>query len=500
MKLRDVVEHIPGLVISGLVDLDAEVSRVSFDSRDVGPGCLFVALVGANSDGHRFVDVARDNGATAVLVNADSGCTDGLTCRDTRAMLPKLSAVVYGEPSCHLRVVGVTGTNGKTTTSYLLEQVFASAGARVGVIGTVGYRWGGRVEPAANTTPESAVLQGLMARMRADDVTHVMMEVSSHGLATHRVESTYFDAMLFTNLTQDHLDFHGTMTAYRDAKARLFGEHVVAARTAGKHPVAVINVADDYGDFMASCARGAGARVVTYGMPTADLSAENVQTSIQGTTFDLVMKDVADTGNARIVSPLLGRFNVENMLGVVGVARALGMPLEDVVAGLANASGPPGRLERALDAPATFVDYAHTPDALDNVIATLRPLAAGRLIVVCGCGGDRDRAKRPLMAQSCEAADIAILTSDNPRTENPESILEMMVAGLSQPVSSVFPEKGGVTVHVDRRAAIEMAVGRATPEDVVLIAGKGHETYQEIGTQRYPFDDLKIAQEAGRKR
>lgn len=498
MKLGTLVEQIPGLKVAGHVDLGVEVDRVTFDSREAGPGALFVALVGARSDGHAFVDRARELGASAVLA-MDGRVDSAIVCEDTRAILPQVAAAVYGNPSRALVVIGITGTNGKTTTSYLLEQVFSHARRRVGVVGTVGYRWPGHIERAANTTPESATLQRLMSQMVRADVDHVIMEVSSHGLATHRVEETLFDCVLFTNLSQDHLDFHGTMDAYRDAKGLLFSKHVRASVAAGKTCAAVINLDDDAGGMFAELAAEAGAKVVTYSTrQPADICAAGVKFGIDGTAFDLMSRVAGASGLRRVVSQLLGGFNVENILGSIGVAVALGLSLDQAVAGVARAVGPPGRMQKALDSPATFVDYAHTPDAIDSVVDTLRPLTKGRLIVVCGCGGDRDRTKRPLMAVAAMRADIAVLTSDNPRSEDPEAILADMTRGVDAAVSYEWSETG-VIVCADRAAAIEMAIQNARSNDVVLIAGKGHENFQEVGEERRPFDDVKVAQAAGAK-
>ncbi len=496
MRLGNLLAKIPELGVVGEFDSEVEVTGVAFDSREVRPGLLFVALVGADADGHRFLDSARERGAAAVICQRGQAVGNCIVCDDTRALLPKIAATVYDWPSLKMRTIGVTGTNGKTTTSFLLEQVLAYADREVGVVGTVSYRWPGHEEPAANTTPESATLQRLMAQMVADEVSDLVMEVSSHGLASHRVEETFFDAVIFTNFTQDHLDFHGTMAAYRDAKATLFGRHVASSVGHGKQTIAVINLDDGEGRFLADLAQKSGARVVTYGLnPGADLCATDLQSKVSGTSFRASGHVFEQVINLDIHTPLLGAFNVENLLAVMATTLGLGVSASLVVEGIKQAVGPPGRLERALDTPPTFVDYAHTPDALESVLETLRPLTQGRLIVVCGCGGDRDRAKRPLMAKAAEAADIVVLTSDNPRTEDPDLILDDMARGLTLPISLDFPAEFGVIRRVDRREAIHLAVQNATADDVVLIAGKGHETYQEVGRVRLPFSDMQVAQE-----
>jgi len=496
MRLSELLAQIPELEVVGQVGLDADVIGVAFDSREVRPGMLFVALVGAEADGHRFLESARKNGAVALICQRGNSAVDCIVCDDTRALLPTIAATVYGFPSLKLRTIGVTGTNGKTTTSFLLEQVLAFAKRRVGVVGTVSYRWPGHEEPAANTTPESATLQRLMATMVDEDVSELVMEVSGHGLATHRVEETFFDAVVFTNFTQDHLDFHLTMAGYRDAKARLFGQHVASSVQQKKLPLAVINLDDPEGAYFAGLAEQNGANVVTYGLKTeANFNASDIHFDVSGTSFRARGDVFGQTVDMRIQTPLLGAFNVENLLAVIATALGLGISPPVVIEGVKQAAGPAGRLERALETPPTFVDYAHTPDALESVLETLRPLTLGRLIVVCGCGGDRDRAKRPLMAHSAEAADVVVLTSDNPRTEDPEAILDDMVQGLTQPVSDSFPQATGVIRRVDRRDAIREALRNATSNDVVLIAGKGHETYQEVGRERRPFNDVLVAQD-----
>lgn len=499
MNVRDLVASMSGVEVRGQVDLDAPVMSVAFDSRQAGPGVVFVALVGANADGHTYIDRVRAAGASVVVAQADHEVDNCLVVPDTRAALPGIASAVYQAPSSQMQVVGITGTNGKTTSSYMLEGVLSRLGRRVGVLGTVNYRWPEHEEPAANTTPESAVIQGLLRRMKTAQVDTAVMEVSSHGLATHRVEQTLFDVVMFTNLTQDHLDFHGTMAAYREAKARLFTHHVRASLAAGKHPVAVVNIDDPVGEAFAAEAASAGARVVRVGTgDQADLRASDVRFDVRGTTFRVSGEMLGQSVDAQVFTPVLGQFNVENLLGVMAAALSLGALVDEVVRAVGDVLAPPGRLERALSKPDTFVDYAHTPDALQRVLETVRPLTSGRLVVVCGCGGDRDRDKRPLMAAAASRiADVVVLTSDNPRFEDPEKILDDMVPGLTIPLTQDFPAHQGALRVTDREQAIAEALRHAGPDDVVVIAGKGHETYQEIRGERRDFSDVAVARRLG---
>ncbi|TXD37530.1 UDP-N-acetylmuramoyl-L-alanyl-D-glutamate--2,6-diaminopimelate ligase [Lujinxingia vulgaris] len=481
---------------------DVALSAVTQDSRQVAPGTLFVAVRGERFDGHAFVEKAIDQGASAVLVDEgfDTSALSGpvLSAPDTRAILGHLGATFYRHPSRELDVVGVTGTNGKTTVSYLVEAIAREAGREVGVIGTINNRWKDRVEPTVNTTPDGLALHRRLREMADDGVDLVIMEISSHGLALGRVDGVAVDVAIFTNLTRDHLDFHKTMEAYRDAKRLLF-TRVLPERleVRGVPGEAIINTDDDEGQALAAIlSDDPRLKVTTYGttapgkddlVNTTQLRATLVQMRIDGTSLTVASSDA----NLRIETSLHGEFNVSNILAATGAARALGLADEAIAAGLRNLSGVRGRLQRVEGpegTPAVFVDYAHTPDALKRVLETLRPMVEGKLRVVFGAGGDRDRDKRAPMGRiASELADHVIITSDNPRSEAPAAIIAQIEDGV------ISREGLEVQTEVDRQAAIEIAVGDAAPDDVVLIAGKGHETYQEIAGERRHFDDAALA-------
>jgi UDP-N-acetylmuramoyl-L-alanyl-D-glutamate--2,6-diaminopimelate ligase len=399
------------------------------------------------------------------------------------------AARLHGDPTAALRTIGVTGTNGKTTSAYLVRALLEAAGEPTGLLGTVTSVIGGAEHPVARTTPEAIDLQATFAAMRAAGDTHCVMEVSSHALALGRADAIHWAAAIFTNLTQDHLDFHPTMDDYFAAKCRLFFE--------GRPEVAIVNVDDPYGARLARELREAGAdgaaRLVTVGIdsPGADLRATEIESSFAGSAFC--------AGGLRLRSPLPGRFNVMNVLGAVAAVRALGVDDATIAAALPEAGRVPGRFEPVEEGQdfAVLVDYAHTPDSLENVLQAARPLAANRLLCVFGCGGDRDRGKRPQMgAISARLADHTIVTSDNPRSEDPAAIVAQILAGIADPDAG-----GRVEAIVDRHAAIERAVALAVPGDVVVIAGKGHEQGQEFeGGRKLPFDDVGVAREALRAR
>ncbi|MDQ7819784.1 MAG: UDP-N-acetylmuramoyl-L-alanyl-D-glutamate--2,6-diaminopimelate ligase [Armatimonadota bacterium] len=478
--LRLLLQQISPVTVRGAVDRPVEA--VVSHSDDAVPGSLFVAVRGRMHDGHTFVGQAVARGATVVVVERPVPVPDHVTqvvVEDSRRALAELSAAWYGHPSRDLTVVGITGTNGKGTTAHLLEAALTRAGYRTAVIGTLGVTVGAVTTPLQRTTPEAPELQGLLRRLADGGVQVVAMEVASHGLVLHRVTATRFRGAVFTNLTQDHLDFHGTLDAYREAKARLF-------RMVEPSGFAVVNADDPSAEAMARASR---APVTTYGVRApADVRATDVQVGLDGVRF------VAVTGDGRcpVRLRLRGRFNVSNALAALAAARALGVALEAAAAGLEDVAGVPGRFE-AVDAGQPFaviVDYAHTPDGLRRALEAARDLASGRVVVVFGCGGDRDRTKRPVMGRiACELADRVIVTSDNPRSEDPMAIIEEILAGTRGAADRV-------DVEPDRRAAIYRAVALARPGDVVLIAGKGHEPYQEIAGVRHPFDDRRVAAEA----
>ncbi len=470
------------------------IRGVCYDSRRVRPGDLFVALTGRKADGHDFIPQVAAAGAVAVLAErpVESPAPAALVPSTLEALSP-VSLRFYGHPSAGLCVVGVTGTNGKTTITYMLESIWKAAGRKSGVIGTVEYRWGKKTERATNTTPFSADIQRLLARMKTDGVTHVAMEVSSHALELHRVDGMEFRAGIFTNLTRDHLDFHQTMENYFEAKAKLFDRLLPTGK---KRKFAIINADDAWAEKMLARVR---CDRLTYGVRSpADLSAENVSLSAEGTSFDLAV------AGRRVPVRLgsVGMHNVSNALAAAGAALSLGIPMSSVQKGLRSFRGAPGRLERVVLPSkkrgvssalsfSVFVDYAHTDDALKNVLEALRPLASGRLITVFGCGGDRDRTKRPLMGDvAVRMSDYVIVTSDNPRSEEPQRIALDIEVGIRRTGLSHYE------VVLDREQAIRKAVGLAKPGDVVLVAGKGHETYQIFKDRTVDFDDRVAVQQA----
>lgn len=456
-----------------LGDAEVLVTGVTHASTEVVPGDLFVCVPGARADGHDFAPAAIGAGAVALVVERGLDVpVPQAVVRSVRVAMGPIADALHGHPSRSLDVVGITGTNGKTTTTYLVESILRAAGRRTGVIGTTGVRIDGIARPYPRTTPEATDLQSLLRTMVEDGVGAVAMEVSSHGLAQHRVDGTRFACAVFTNLSQDHLDFHGSMEAYFAAKARLFEPAFARA--------AVINLDDPMGERL----RRADLPAVTFAIDRdADLRATAVRTDATGSSF------AVDGLEVRV--GLRGRFNVANALAAIGVARTLGIGDDAIVGGIEGLRGVPGRMESVEEGQPflVLVDYAHTPDGIDNLLRAARPLAAGRLIAVFGCGGDRDRAKRPLMARAAVAgADHVIVTSDNPRSEDPEAIIADILPGLRD---------GNATseVEVDRRAAIRRAVTAARPGDVVVIAGKGHESGQEFADVTLPFDDRAVAAE-----
>jgi UDP-N-acetylmuramoyl-L-alanyl-D-glutamate--2,6-diaminopimelate ligase len=477
---------------SDLKDIGAGPTGVSYDSRCVKPGELFVALKGQHADGTSFARDAIGRGATAVISEqpAPSGIpVPWLTVEHARLALALASAKFYDDPSTEMQVVGITGTNGKTTTAFLIGSIFDAAGIRCGVLGTVGYRIGDKVREATHTTPEAPEVQRLLREMVDERCKACAMEVSSHALSQQRVEGTRFAAAVFTNLTRDHLDFHSSMESYFQAKRRLFEMLPVGAP-------ALINADDPRGAAFAE----AGGRTVTYAVSRpADITPGPLSFSLDGLTFDVR----TPRGTIHVQSSLVGRPNVYNILAAVSTATALGLSFDAIERGLAALKGVPGRFQVVSDPKDDFtvvVDYAHTDDALRNLLETARPLARGRLITVFGCGGDRDRTKRPLMgAVAGRLSDVIVLTSDNPRSEDPNRILAEVQRGLSgETRRDTGPSVLSIT---DRRAAIRRAIELARAGDIVLVAGKGHEKYQVVGDQVIPFDDAAVAREAlGRRR
>jgi UDP-N-acetylmuramoyl-L-alanyl-D-glutamate--2,6-diaminopimelate ligase len=453
---------------------DVEVADLAYDSRAVGPGTLFFCVPGFQTDGHDFAPRAVEQGAVALVVERplDLGVPE-VRVPSVRAAMAPAAAAFYGDPTDRLDVVGITGTNGKTTTAFLVRALLEAAGRQTGLLGTVTSVVGGEERAVVRTTPEAIELQRDFAAMLAGGDAACAMEVSSHALALHRADAIHWAVAVFTNLTQDHLDFHPTMDDYFVAKRRLFETAPAAA---------VVNVDDPYGRRLAADLPDA----ITFGIESEDAAvrARDVAFGLTGSTFTL--------DGLELRSPLPGRFNVLNVLGAVAAVRALGVPDERIADTLPGAGRVPGRFEPVDEGQpfAVLVDYAHTPDALENVLREARDLARGRLIAVFGAGGDRDRGKRPLMGRAArELADRVVVTSDNPRSEDPEAIIAEILEGAGNGPS--------VEALVDRRAAIEHAVGLAAPGDVVVIAGKGHEQGQEFeGGRKVPFDDVTVAREA----
>jgi len=462
---------------------DADVTDVTADSRRCRAGSCFVAIRGTEADGHRYIGAAVAAGAVAVICEdpaaAPAGCA-WATVKDGRAAVARLAQAIRGWPARRLACIGITGTNGKTTVAHLVRAILADAGHSPALLGTIAYETGDRALPAATTTPDPVTLAGLMAEMVAAGRTHLVMEASSHALDQRRTEGIDFHVAVFTNLSGDHLDYHHTMGEYRAAKLRLF-------EALGPGATAAINRDDEAGEALA---RATPAHVRWYGLSSAaDLWARINVIDSTGTDFTLVSAG----GETPAHTPLIGRHNVMNCLAAASAADALGVTMPAVAESLRRIECIPGRLQRVpSDAPFdVFVDYAHTDDALANVLGALRPVTRGRVIVVFGCGGDRDRTKRPRMAHVAEhMADQVVVTSDNPRTERPEEIIEEICSGFSP---AGFDR---ASVEPDRRAAIARGVGQARAGDVVLIAGKGHETYQVFGTERIHFDDVEVASEA----
>ncbi len=483
---QKLLDELPECSLQG--DVPATVSGVTDDSRKVATGECFVAVTGFRQDGRRFIPDALSRGATMVVAEPPDPLPEERVLRvlvpAARPALAALADAYWGHPSRALTVVGITGTNGKTTTSYLVDALLRTRGGPTGVIGTVQYRLGDETTPAAQTTPDAAELQAMLARMRDAGVRGVSIEVSSHALALSRVGGIDFDVAIFTNLTRDHLDFHGTFDEYRRAKRRLF-QLLAGSEKPGR--TAVVNTDDPAGAGMVA---GLAVPVLTFGLRRAAMVRAAEYTSALDGIRVLVE---TPRGRARLRSPLIGEHNVMNLLGAVACGIALDLPLDEIAGALASVSAVPGRFER-VDAGQSFlvvVDYAHTPDALERVLVTARALTAGRLVVVFGCGGDRDRTKRPIMGEiGTRLADRVWVTSDNPRSEVPEAIIEEIVAGI--PAGT--PADRCVTMP-DRHRAIEGALRWARPGDCVVIAGKGHETYQLIGAEVLPFDDRAVARQ-----
>jgi UDP-N-acetylmuramoyl-L-alanyl-D-glutamate--2,6-diaminopimelate ligase len=480
MRLDELVADLPGAAVRG--GGNAEIASVTVDSREVTPGCLFAALPGTKRDGADFVPEALRRGAAAVLTPRPIGglAVDQVISADAAATLGRMAHRLFGDPTQHLRLVGVTGTNGKTTVAFLLRHLLRQTGLRCGMTGTI-LDDDGMVElPAKMTTRDAPAFARSLAAMVANGCDAAVSEISSHALAQGRVDGASFAAGVFTNLSRDHLDYHGDMDAYFAAKARLF------EGLAGEAP-AVLNAQDPYCERMAAAAGGPVCRYAVGESSDADLCAIIRSGDLQGTDLFLFYRG----RRVPIRLPVVGHHNVQNVLAAVLAALELGADLEDVGRALVSFPGVPGRLERfdAAQGFSVFVDYAHTDDALARVMAVLKPLTRGRLHVVFGCGGDRDRGKRPLMARAAEdAADRVVVTSDNPRTEDPDAIFADIRTGFTSP--------GTVEWVPDRAEAIAHAIRTAASGDAVLFAGKGHEDYQDLATGRVHLDDRELVRDA----
>lgn len=484
MNLRKLLSILPFYEFNKEID-DLTINSIEIDHRNIHSGDLFVCIEGFTVDGHDYAEKAVKNGAVAILSEkklADLS-VPVIIVKDTSRSLAMIAANFYHFPSNHLSLVGVTGTNGKTTITYLLEEIFKTNQQKTGLIGTIQMKIADKSYPVKNTTPNALVVQKHLHEMVKQQVDVAVMEVSSHALDLGRVFGCDFDIAVYTNLSQDHLDYHKDMDDYLRAKSLLFSQLGNNYQLTNQK-FAVINADDRYSDHIQ---KSTGQHIVSYGIHSnADVTAQNIKLNISETTFTLI----TPVGSTDITSRLIGKFNVYNMLAAASVALAKKVPLEIIKTALENISGINGRFEQVIEGQnfATIVDYAHTPDSLENVLETIKEFAKKKVYVVVGCGGDRDRTKRPLMADvALKYADLAIFTTDNPRTEDPEAILADMTNDLRQ---------SNYEVIIDRKQAIYKAVNLATTEDVILIAGKGHETYQEINHVRYDFDDHQVASEA----
>ncbi len=491
---------LPGLplILSQKGPKDIEITGITHNSQEVKPHSLFVAIRGFTVDGHRYIPDALRRGATCIVLEDPAWITSDtdvlfIQVPDSREALARLAATFYGNPSEKLTLIGITGTNGKTTLTYLLESILEKEGRATGVMGTINYRFRKNIIPAETTTPDALSLQRILGEMLDEKIETVVMEVSSHALALHRIDGCHFDVAVWTNLSQDHLDFHSTMEEYFDTKKTLFTRHLASSKKEGKH--AIINIDDPYGRRLA---KEQTLSLTTYGTtPRADVHPTKAEMSASGISMEVH----TPKGSVSITSSLVGRHNQSNLLAATATALALGIPLETIRDGLQTVTVP-GRLETVENrlGITVLVDYAHTPDALKNVLTSLRPLTKGRLITLFGCGGDRDKKKRPKMGKIAEElSDSLILTNDNPRSEPPQQIIQEIESGIKTlpllPEDAFRSGQRGYAVVPDRKEAIRLAIDSANPGDIVLIAGKGHESYQVIGSKRISFSDVLAARE-----
>jgi len=493
MKLMQLTSVLTAAVIDG--NGDVEIGGIETDSREVKPGDLFICLPGHTQDGHLFAAQAAEKGAVALVVERKLE-TDlpQVIVKDSRFAMAALASTFFNQPSERMKMIGVTGTNGKTTTTYLIEKILNDHGLKTGLIGTIQMKYDGQSFPMPRTTPEALELQRYLNDMANAGTECCVMEVSSHALEQGRVKGTDFRTAIFTNLSQDHLDYHHTMEEYRGAKGLFFSRLGNAfAKDERSRKYAVLNADDDAAAYFA---KQTAAEVITYGLSNdADVRASNISITAQGTSFHV------DTfrGQTDISIRMVGKFNVYNAMAAIAAALLEGVPLADIKNSLESVPGVAGRVEAVDEGQpyAVIVDYAHTPDGLENVLRTVNEFATGRVLTVFGCGGDRDRTKRPIMGKiAANYSDVVFVTSDNPRTEDPDLILKDIEAGL---IEEGVPAESYKLI-VDRRKAIEKAIEMASPGDVVLIAGKGHETYQLIAGEVLDFDDRIVAKDAIRGR
>ena len=503
MRLSALIKAAGPLVIEqqGTAKSDPEIRSVHYRSQEVTPGGLFVAIVGHAADGHDYIDDAVARGAVAVVSQKEiRASVPSVRVTDTRQALADIAAGFYENPSERMTVVGITGTNGKTTSAYLVESIMQQAGLEVGVIGTINFRYAGRTFDNPITTPESLDLQRILADMLRAGVSHVVMEASSHAIDLYRIRSCWFDAAVFINLSQDHLDFHGDMKSYWASKKKLFSDYLVAGPKSGQ-AVAVINCDNTYGGELAETL--AVPVIKTGSGPGNTVFADNARCDQNGIAAEISTPG----GKFQFKSRLVGEHNLENILCAAGVGLALNLPVGALRSGIEAVSIIPGRLEPIENNAGRFVyvDYAHTPDALENVIRALSNVMQRRIICVFGCGGDRDTKKRPLMGEiAARLCDLAVVTSDNPRTEDPMAIIAQILKGTRKAIGREYSaadlnggfEEKGYVVEADRRRAIQLGITVSEPGDTVLIAGKGHETYQILGTATIDFDDRQEARKA----
>ena len=488
MKLMDILSVLPFYKVSGEIKEDMDIQQIAMDHRDIKEAGLFFCIRGFTVDGHQFAAQAAENGASVIIADheIDAGNAAVIIVPDTHRAMTSIACKFYGYPTTDLPLIGITGTNGKTTITYLLEEIFKLQEWKTGLIGTIQAKIGDEVLPAKNTTPDTLLLQKIFKQMKEAETDIAMMEVSSHALDLGRVHGCDFDIAVFTNLSQDHLDYHKDMEDYLRAKTLLF---TGLGNGFGKQEKYAVLNADDVNS--KNIAKSTSQPIVTYGIEAqADITAEGIQYDTNGMRFTLSTPEE----QVKIETQLIGKFNIYNMLAAAAASLLKGVPLAVIKRALEAIPGVPGRFEQVIEGQdyAVIVDYAHTPDSLENVLETIRDFAKNKVYVVVGTGGDRDRTKRPLMAQvALQYSDHAIFTSDNPRTEEPAAILADMTIGLGN---------GHYEVIENRHEAIEHAIMQAETGDVVLIAGKGHETYQEVNGVRHDFDDRLVARTAIEKR